>query len=63
MEELKHGTEEMTQYILTFENGKQMRLFVSTEDQKDECSFMFNALKNSDVENIIRYSVETVTVE
>ena len=36
MEELRHGKEEMMQYIVTLENGKQIRLFVGSEDWLDE---------------------------
>ena len=63
MEELKHGKEEMTQYIITLESGKQIRVFISAEDWKDEYRFTLNVLEYCDVEKISRYSVETVTVE
>ena len=63
MEELKHGTEEMTQYIITLESGKQIRVFISAEDWKDEYRFTLNVLEYCDVEKISRYSAETVTVE
>lgn len=63
MEELKHGKEEMMQYIVTLENGKQIRLFVGSEDWLDEYKFMVNVVTYCDVDCITRYSVETVTVE
>lgn len=63
MEELKHKSEEMTQYIITFENGKRIRLFVGAEDWRDEYRFMVNVADYCDAEKITRYGIETVTVE
>lgn len=63
MEELRHGTEEMTQYIITLVNGKEIRMFVSAEDWKDEYQFLINVANYCDADNITRYSVESVTVE
>ena len=60
MEELKHGSEEMSQYIVTLKNGKQVRLFVGAEDWKTEARFILGI---ENVEGITRYSTETVTVE
>lgn len=63
MEELRHGTEEMTQYIVTLGTGKQIRLFVSADDWQDEYQFLINVANYCDAEHITRYSVESVTVE
>lgn len=63
MEELRHGTEEMTQYIVTLGTGKQIRLFVSADDWQDEYQFLINVANYCDAEKITRYSVETVKVE
>lgn len=62
MEELRHGTEEMSQYIVTLKNGKQVRLFVSAEDWETEYGFMVDTIAKTDC-HVTRYSVETVTVE
>lgn len=63
MEELRHGTEEMSQYIVTLGTGKQIRLFVSADDWQDEYRFLINVADYCDAEKITRYSVETVTVK
>lgn len=63
MEELRHGTEEMTQYIVTMGNGNQIRLFVGSSDWQDECILMANIINYGDIERITRFSTETVSVE
>ena len=62
MEELGHGTEEMSQYTVTLKNGKQVRLFVSADDWETENKFMVDCMTGSDC-HVTRYSVETVTIE
>ncbi len=63
MEELKHGSEEMTQYIITTNSGKHVRLFVSAEDWKDEVLVMHDIIQFVECDRITRYGINTVTVK
>jgi hypothetical protein len=63
LEELHGGQEEeMTEYIVTMNSGKQIRLLVSAEDWQDECMFMADVINYVDSEGICRYGSKGIKV-
>lgn len=63
LEELHGGQEEdVTEYIVTMNSGKQIRLLVSAEDWQDECMFMADVINYIDAEGICRYGSKGIKV-
>ena len=63
LEELAPGQhQEMTEYIVTMNNGRQVRLLVSADDWQDECKFMADCIDYVDCEGITRYGLKDIKV-
>ena len=63
LEELHGGQEEdVTEYIVTMNSGRQIRLLVSAEDWQDECMFMADVINYIDAEGICRYGSKEIKV-
>lgn len=63
LEELHGGQEEdVTEYIVTMNSGRQIRLLVAADDWQDECMFMADVINYIDAEGICRYGSKEIKV-